>query len=216
MRTERVRALVEVSAALAAGDVDRLEAALRSAAGVAGPVEIEEVLLQSYLFLGYPSALRGLGVWRRVSGVAAPVQAAADAAEWERRGVATCERVYGGQYERLRRNIAALHPDMERWMVIEGYGKVLGRPGLDLVTREASIVALLAGQDAEPQLFSHLRGALNAGADETLMSAVVDQLAGSLPAGRAAALTSQWAAVRARRGSTPGEGGTGDSSKVGG
>lgn len=216
MRTERVCALVEVSAALAAGDVDRLEAALRSADGVAGPAEIEEILLQSYLFLGYPTALRGLGVWRRVSGVPAPAQAAADDAEWESRGVATCERVYAGQYGRLRRNIAALHPDMERWMLTEGYGKVLGRPGLDLVAREASIVALLAGQDAEPQLFSHLRGALNVGADETLMTAVVDQLAESLPAERAAALTGQWAAVRARRGSTPGEGGTADSSAAGG
>ena len=51
-------------------------------------------------------------------------------------------------------------------MVAEGYGKVLGRSGLDLVDRELCIVAMLAVQDAPRQLYSHLRGALNAGATE--------------------------------------------------
>jgi 4-carboxymuconolactone decarboxylase len=53
---------------------------------------------------------------------------------------------------------------MERWMVVEGYGKVLGRPQLDLPTRELCIVALLAVLGMPRQLHSHLRGALNAGA----------------------------------------------------
>lgn len=75
-----------------------------------------------------------------------------------------CQVVYGGQYGRLRENVRALHPDMERWMVVEGYGKVLGRPGLDLATRELCIVALLAVLGAPRQLYAHLRGALNAGA----------------------------------------------------
>ena len=49
-------------------------------------------------------------------------------------------------------------------MLAEGYGKVLGRPGLALEVRELCIVAILAGQDAAPQLYAHLRGALNVGA----------------------------------------------------
>jgi 4-carboxymuconolactone decarboxylase len=196
----RVRALTAVSAALTSGGDAGLERALRSALDVVETAEVEETLLQSYLFLGYPAALRGFAAWRRISGRAAPSRATADEDVWERRGEATCGRVYGGQYERLRRNIAALHPDMERWMVMEGYGKVLGRPGLDLATRELCIVALLAGQDAVPQLYSHLRGALNAGADEGLVGHVVEQLLELLPPERAVALTEQWAAVRARRG----------------
>lgn len=79
-------------------------------------------------------------------------------------GVEVCRTVYGGQYGGLRRNIRALHPDMEGWMVVEGYGKVLGRPQLDLATRELCIAALLAVLGAPRQLYSHLRGALNAGA----------------------------------------------------
>ena len=49
-------------------------------------------------------------------------------------------------------------------MVIEGYGKVLGRAGLDLPTRELAIVALLAVLRTPRQLYSHVRGALNTGA----------------------------------------------------
>ena len=54
------------------------------------------------------------------------------------RGEEVCRTVYGGQYEGLRRNVRDLHPDMERWMVVEGYGKVLGRPGLDPQRRRCS------------------------------------------------------------------------------
>jgi 4-carboxymuconolactone decarboxylase len=52
-------------------------------------------------------------------------------------------------------------------MVAEGYGKVLGRPGLPLVDRELCIVAMLAVLQAPRQLYSHLRGALHAGATES-------------------------------------------------
>jgi 4-carboxymuconolactone decarboxylase len=193
------RALVQVSAALAGGDRERLREALAVAARLSDPAAVEEALLQSYLFLGYPAALRALGVWREVSGRAAP-EPRQDAAEWERRGQETCSRVYGGQYERLRSNIAALHPDMERWMLVEGYGKVLGRSGLDLATRELCIVALLAPQDAAPQLYSHLRGALNAGAAEQDVEATVTAILPLLSADRRDTLIQQWAAVRGRRG----------------
>jgi 4-carboxymuconolactone decarboxylase len=197
--TDAQRALVRLSAALAAGEREALAAALQHAANVCDPVQVEEALLQSYLFLGYPAALRALGEWRRLSGNRAP-EAADDVALWEERGAATCQRVYGGQYERLRDNIRALHPDMERWMLVEGYGKVLGRPGLDLATRELCIVALLAHQDAAPQLYSHLRGALNAGAGDATVEATVALMAPALPDARRDTLMQQWAAVQQRRG----------------
>jgi 4-carboxymuconolactone decarboxylase len=191
-------ALIRVSALLAAGvDDDILGEQLAVAAAAAGALAVEEALLQSYLFLGYPAALRGLGVWRRLSGRAAQGPAH-DEAEWRQRGEATCAIVYGGQYERLRGNIARLHPDVERWMIVEGYGKVLGRPGLDLATRELCIVGLLAPQDAAPQLYSHLRGALNAGAAPAEVEASVQLIAPLLPVDRSAVLNSQWAAVRDR------------------
>lgn len=193
----QARALVLACAALAAGDAERLEAALKSALAVADPLAVEEALLQSYLFLGYPAALRALGVWRRVSGRAAPPPRD-DAAEWRSRGESTCARVYGGQYERLRSNIAALHPDMEQWMITEGYGKVIGRPGLDLAVRELCIVALLAPQDAAPQQYSHLRGALNAGATREDVEETLELVEPLLGAERAGVVRAQWVAVLAR------------------
>jgi 4-carboxymuconolactone decarboxylase len=196
--TEEARVLVRISGALATGRKDLLEAALRAALDGADPLRVEEALLQSYLFLGYPAALRGLAAWRKVSGRPAPA-ARRDEDEWESRGAATCGRVYAGQYGRLRANIAALHPDMERWMITEGYGKVIGRPGLDLATRGLGIVALLAPQDAAPQLYSHLRGSLNAGASAQDVQQTVAVLEPLLGQERAAALRRQWDAVSSRR-----------------
>lgn len=190
-------ALVVVSAALACRDEARLAEALRRAARDADADAVEEVILQSYLFLGYPAALNGFALWREISGREALVPAT-DQDVWETRGEDVCQVVYGGQYEGLRANIGRLHPDMERWMVTEGYGKVLGRPGLDLATRELCIVALLAVLDVPRQLYSHLRGALNVGAS-------VDEVSGALEialplctgdAGSRARDT--WGAVRAR------------------
>jgi 4-carboxymuconolactone decarboxylase len=67
-------------------------------------------------------------------------------------------------YERLRVNIRDLHPALDAWMIVEGYGKVLSRPGLDLKRRELCVVAACAVLEQERQLHSHLHGALNAGA----------------------------------------------------
>lgn len=163
MNPERAR-LVRLSAALAARDPGGLRRALEECALRADPGETEEVILQSYLFLGYPAALDAFGHWREISGRKAGPAAGHAPGTWEERGERVCQIIYGGQYGRLRQNVRALHPDMERWMVAEGYGKVLGRAGLDLPTRELCIVALLAVLRAPRQLFSHLRGALNAGA----------------------------------------------------
>lgn len=190
-------ALVALSAALAARAVAVLDAAMDAAAAHADPVEVEEVLLQSYLFLGYPAALNGFARWREHSGRPAP-EPTPDAASWEERGAAVCRTVYGGQYEGLRANVRRLHPDMERWMVNEGYGKVLGRPGLGLATRELCIAALLAVLDAPRQLYSHLRGALNAGADERQVVralAVAGAMSDDEARNRAA---DTWAAVQSR------------------
>jgi len=62
---------------------------------------------------------------------------------------------------------------MDQWMVTEGYGKILGRKGLDLDVRELCVVAILAVSRQSKQLFSHLRGALNVGASEERIGAAL-------------------------------------------
>jgi 4-carboxymuconolactone decarboxylase len=164
MMTGERRALVRLGAVLASRNPEALRAVMEECVRLGVAVEAEEVLLQSYLFLGYPVALNAFSVWRELFQSPCAEGVEDDWRGWRERGEAVCQTVYGGQYEGLRRNVRTLHPDMERWMVIEGYGKVLGRPGLDLQTRELAIVALLAVLRTPRQLYSHLRGALNSGA----------------------------------------------------
>ncbi len=163
--TDGERALVRISAALASRDRAALASALEEARGTADDRQVEEVLLQSYLFLGFPASMNGMALWRRFGSPAPPQPQKLDCARWFDRGHDVCRSVYAGQYDKLRETVRALHPDLEQWMVVEGYGKVLGRPVLPLTTRELCIVASLAVLGATKQLYSHLRGALNVGAD---------------------------------------------------
>lgn len=192
-------ALVRISAALSPCSTADLRAALREAVGVAEPAQVEEVLLQAYLFAGYPASLNGFRLWREAGGGPASSAIADEPDVWAERGQEVCRRVYAGQYERLRANVAALHPDMERWMLSEGYGKVLGRPGLDLATRELCIAALLASMDAGPQLYAHLRGALNAGASEEEVEVALREAGRGISPERSRASRAVWARVRERR-----------------
>jgi 4-carboxymuconolactone decarboxylase len=163
------RDLVRFAAAIAQGYEPELRESadlLRSAQ--APPEWIDELLLQSILMVGYPRALIALTVWRKLSGLPAtdsdPDQDYSRAAEWTKRGEELCAVVYGENYRKLRESVRALHPVVDSWMITEGYGRTLARPGLDLRRRELCTVAQTAVLEAPRQLHSHLRGALNAGA----------------------------------------------------
>lgn len=193
-----LEALVRLSAGLAAGCDTDLDPLLEEAARVAPHREVEEALLQSHLFLGYPAALNGLACWRRVSGAPAPEAAGDDWAAWGDRGRKVCRTVYGRAYPGLRTNIASLSPEMDRWMIHEGYGKVLGRPGLALWRRECCIVAVLTVLGTAPQLRSHLRGALRTGAGPGVVGAVLEVALEWTPGHRRVRAGEAWAAVLER------------------
>lgn len=181
---DELRLLVRLAAAIAGSPEEGIRRALTDAMGVRTPW-VEEVILQSYLFAGFPRALNAAREWRRVSGVAAPAAdedaLEASSAAWRAAGEATCAKVYGDFYDPLRRNIRQLHPALDAWMIVEGYGKVLSRPALDLLRREFCIVAacLAAGQDR--QLHAHLHGALNVGATSDDLREVLTSLVGLVP-----------------------------------
>jgi 4-carboxymuconolactone decarboxylase len=156
-------ALVELAAAIGTRDAFAVDAALAAASRDATAAAVEEVILQSHLFVGFPDVLEALTRWRALSGAPAPAAAAGDDAGWMERGETVCATVYGESYARLRANVQALHADLDHWMVHGGYGRVIGRAGLALRVRELCIAALLATWNAPRQLHSHLRGALNAG-----------------------------------------------------
>ena len=157
-----------------------MRAVMSDAIAEVDPVAVEEIILQSYLFAGFPRALNAARAWRAASGRPAPAEdpdaSVDDLAFWRARGEETCAIVYGDHYEKLRRNIRALHPALDAWMIVDGYGKVLSRPGVDLRTRELCVVAACAVSGQQRQLHSHLHGALNAGASAGELAAVLDAL----------------------------------------
>ena len=190
--------LVRLSAVITFGTELDIRNALVYAAAFVPPVWVEELLLQSYLFAGFPRALNAMREWRHVYPASASREHAPDVAEWAAVGQVTCATVYGSMYERLRENVCMLHPALDDWMVTEGYGKVLSRPGLDLPRRELCIVAACAAGGQDRQVLSHLHGAQNVGVSRPVMDAAVRSIASVLDAGRAQSLRLLWARVRGR------------------
>ena len=177
---DRTTSLVQIAAAIAGADEQMTRTVMERAVGRADPVAVDEVILQSYLFAGFPRTLNAARTWRAVSGKDAPESdpsaELANGSNWVANGEETCRIVYGESYELLRENIRSLHPALDSWMITDGYGKVLSRPGLDLKTRELCIVAACAASGQQRQLHSHLHGALNSGAKVEEISAALDAL----------------------------------------
>lgn len=197
------RALVRLAAAIAASDEQTIRGCMAEAAPLVRQQWVEELILQSYLFAGFPRALNAAREWRRVSEAPAPDSDEADELwragnDWAARGEMTCRTVYGAAYERLRHNIRTLHPALDAWMITEGYGKVLSRPGLDLARRELCVVAACAAGGHDRQLHAHLHGALNAGASRDLVSDALDALEGLVPAAGLSAARMLWSRVRGK------------------
>ena len=199
-------ALVRVAAAVARGNASELKARFAAARNARVPrLWIEELLLQSMLVVGYPLALVAFGAWRGVGGPA-PVAghgaedlAHADWELWAARGLAVCREVYGRAYHKLLVNLRALHPALEHLVLVDAYGKVIGRPGLDLKRRELCTVAATAVLGTAEQLHSHLRGALNTGASSEEIEAVLVVIDDDLDSEQRRTVREQWEDVRKRR-----------------
>jgi 4-carboxymuconolactone decarboxylase len=142
--------------------------------------QIYEVMLQSYLFLGFPRMLEAASCLRQVIPDLMPVSEPVEIdngtmASWLERGQQLCRQVYDDNYERLKGRVQSLAPEVFFWMELEGYGKVLSRP--DMIDREMAIIACLMIENRATQLHSHLRGAINVGCSPELLNAVIADLA---------------------------------------
>ncbi len=151
----------------------------------------------------YPLALVAFGVWRSVAGPLLDSEkgesiAHPDWKRWTKRGVAACGEVYGRTFHKLMLNLRALHPAVEPLVVIDAYGKILGRPGLDSKRRELCTLAAIAMQNAPKQLHAHLRGALNTASTRDEVDEVIAIVEADLTRERALKLWEMWADVRER------------------
>lgn len=195
-------ALVVLSAAIATGREPLVEERCRACLDAAVPaLWVDELLLQSLLMVGWPRALTAAAIWRRI-GAPEPMVGEdgtdyARVPEWRARGESVCRTVYGDSYERLRENIRALHPALDVWMVVEGYGRTLGRSGLDFARRELCVMVQVAVQGAERQLHSHLKGARNAGASPGAITEALEAVRPLLGAPEAELAWSLWNRINA-------------------
>ena len=199
----RAVALARLAAAIAKGGEELLRRRFTEARGAGVPARwVDELLLQSFLNVGYPLALAAFGVWRtQVPGPAEGGGEPLDHAEhpdWRKRGEGAAGEVYGRTYQKLLSNLRGLHPAVEHLVVTDAYGKILGRPGLDAKWRELATLSAIAMLDAPKQVHAHLRGALNLGWTREEIDALLALLEPDMGTERALAVWQLWAQVRER------------------
>ncbi|HTU64381.1 MAG TPA: carboxymuconolactone decarboxylase family protein [Steroidobacteraceae bacterium] len=94
------------------------------------------------------------------------------------RGLRTLGEITGASGESVVAGLRDVAPDLADWIVDFSYGDVMSRPGLDVRSRQlATIAALTALGNAQPQLEVHIRGALNVGCTRQEIVEVVLQMA---------------------------------------
>jgi 4-carboxymuconolactone decarboxylase len=199
----RTLALVRTAIAIARGQEPVTRERMRAARAAGVPVLwMEELLLQSVLNVGYPLALAAFGVWREVGGAHVDGGESlrhGEHGDWAQRGARLCGEVYGRTYHKLLLNLRALHPALEALVVVDAYGKLLGRPGLDAARRELCTLAAITMLEAPRQLHAHLRGALNMGWTREDVDAVLALAEADLGPERALKAWELWADVRGRK-----------------
>lgn len=138
------------------------------------PVMVYESLLQVYLFNGFPCTIESLKRFKEHFPEYLPYNEQYNVNLFEKRGSINCKRVYSENFDKLQKNISNLSPDLADWMLIEGYGKVMGRPGLSMQERELLNVAMLCTNYAEHQLYSHIKGSINTGSGYQTIEEVIN------------------------------------------
>ncbi|WP_309573008.1 carboxymuconolactone decarboxylase family protein [Deinococcus sp.] len=76
------------------------------------------------------------------------------------------EIIFGEQHDRILDRLGRLDSDLAGYVRDFAYDTMYDHPALDLKTKELIACALLVSLGSPPELRTHLRGALNAGASE--------------------------------------------------
>lgn len=90
--------------------------------------------------------------------------AAANESGRHERGMARMRALDGPAADRVLKGLDNIAPDLAQWTVDFAYGDVHSRPGLDMKSRQiATLGALIAMANAQPQLKWHMAASLNIG-----------------------------------------------------
>jgi len=138
------------------------------------PKKIYELILQVYLFSGFPATIESLKIFNFKFNDFKVHNISSNRHNFMKSGKNICRKVYRNNFDKLMNNFSKLSPDLKIWMINEGYGKVMGRKGLSLKERELINVSVLSTNFYEHQLYSHIKGALNTGSDFNEIKSVIE------------------------------------------
>jgi len=149
-----------LASATTLNDTQSLNEWLPRCEGILNQEAIEETILQTLLFAGFPKTIEALNQLRKHF----PSNSAGKRVEdHQKAGMETSMLIYGKHHSKLVQVMDQLHPDLTRWMIEDGYGRVLSRSGLSINHREIAVIASLMASGMVNQFRAHVRGALFAG-----------------------------------------------------
>ena len=130
--------------------------------------ELEEALLQTLLFAGFPRVVSAFEVLQTgwlpddpPAGGGLPADLQLEA------GHRLFDQIYDDKAAAVREMLASYHQELHDYVFDAAYGRILSRPALSGRLRELlAVAALHAMQGQLPQLVAHARGALRLGATE--------------------------------------------------
>lgn len=109
------------------------------------------------------------------------------------KGLDKLNEIDGEAGQDVIRSLADICPDLARYVIEYPFGDIYQRDGLDLKSRElATVAALTALGNCQPQLGVHIHGALNVGCTATEVTEVILQM--SVYAGFPAAINAMFVA----------------------
>jgi alkylhydroperoxidase/carboxymuconolactone decarboxylase family protein YurZ len=182
----RQRAIGPIGAAMATGDMPRLNAALNQGLDAGLSVgDAKEILVQLYAYAGFPRSLNALGELmkvidaRRQHGIhdapgrdPAPVPTGKDLLTV---GTANQTRLSGAP---VKGPLFEFAPAIDEYLKTHLFGDIFARDNLDWQSRElATVGALAAMPGVESQLQAHVRISMNVGLTATQLRELADVLA---------------------------------------
>ena len=190
IRTEGLSAkqqrIVAIAAFTATGDLPKLKTALNGGLDAGLTInEIKEILVQLYAYAGFPRSLNGITTFmdvlaeRERKGTRDVVGAQPSPFPVERTsieiGTDIQERLIGGP---ATGRYISFSPEIDAFLKGHLFGDIFGRDNLDFQSREiATISALAALGNVNPQLQGHFSIGFNTGLTETQMRSLVAVLA---------------------------------------
>jgi 4-carboxymuconolactone decarboxylase len=93
------------------------------------------------------------------------------------KGIEVRKKISGKRYSTAKTALAELAPDLEDMLNEVVFGRIWGRPGLELKMRSAITIAALTAMQRLPQLKGHIANGLNAGLTKDEIIEILMQMA---------------------------------------